>query len=208
MQVITVQALRPINRPQKRLLARVLSVGTLFALTALAIPASVSTAQDSGDETDKPKKNREKEGRKGKKPADSKEGPSMNTDSPEGARRPGFKPPGGFGGQGRPGQGGPGLGMMMKFLPIMIALDTDSDGELSASEIENASKALRSLDKDGNGSITIEELRPDPSKMMSNMPPEMRERMQERMKGEGKDSGKGRKRGDGDGSGVLPKRPE
>jgi Ca2+-binding EF-hand superfamily protein len=55
--------------------------------------------------------------------------------------------------------------MMTKMLPIMMALDSDGDGALSASEIEHASKALLKLDKDGDGLLSADELRPDPSKM-------------------------------------------
>jgi len=219
MQVNTAQTLSSLVRSKKRLFARAFSGGILFVLAAILMPVSLSTAQDSGDESEKPKKKRDQEARKGKKNRDGKPGRNNGSENPDGARRPGM-PPGGFGGLGRPGfggpgqggpgMGGPGMGMMMKFLPIMVALDSDSNGELSTSEIENASKALLSLDKDGNGSITLEELRPDPSKMMANMPPEMRERMMERMKGEGGEAGKGKNRGDGnsDGSGVKPKRPE
>lgn len=60
----------------------------------------------------------------------------------------------------RPGmrEGMPGGPMMIP--PVMAALDTDKDGMLSASEIENAAKALLSLDKDGDGMLSTEELRP------------------------------------------------
>ncbi|MFY7874949.1 MAG: hypothetical protein ACOVQM_05845 [Pirellula sp.] len=216
MQVNTTQALSALNHGQKRLFSRAFSGGILFVLATILMPVSLSTAQDSGDESEKPKKKRDQEAGKGKKNRDGKPGRNNGSENPDGARRPGMPPGGpgrpGFGGPGPggPGMGGPGMGMMMKFLPIMVALDADSNGELSTSEIENASKALLSLDKDGNGSITMEELRPDPSKMMANMPPEMRERMMERMKGEGGEAGKGKNRGDGnsDGSGVKPKRPE
>jgi hypothetical protein len=219
MQVNTAQVLSSSIHGQKRLFAKAFSGGILFVLATILMPVSLSTAQDSGDESEKPKKKRDQEAGKGKKNRDGKPGRNNGSENPDGARRPGM-PPGGFGAPGRPGfggpglggpgMGGPGMGMMMKFLPIMVALDADSNGELSTSEIENASKALLSLDKDGNGSITMEELRPDPSKMMANMPPEMRERMMERMKGEGGEAGKGKNRGDGnsDGSGVKPKRPE
>jgi len=43
----------------------------------------------------------------------------------------------------------------------MAALDADSDGEISAEEIANATAALRKLDKDGDGKLTLEELRPE-----------------------------------------------
>ena len=71
----------------------------------------------------------------------------------------------------RPGPG-PGAGgfqggpmAMLPMLPIMKMLDADQDGTLSASEIANASKALIQLDKDGDGIISVEEMRPDMSKM-------------------------------------------
>ena len=60
-------------------------------------------------------------------------------------------------GEGRPEM----AGMMAQRLPLMMALDADKDGSLSASEIENASKALAKLDKDGDGALSPEELRPD-----------------------------------------------
>ncbi|MCI0359580.1 MAG: EF-hand domain-containing protein [Planctomycetaceae bacterium] len=59
-------------------------------------------------------------------------------------------------GEGRPGQPGPGGGRP----PLVTALDADSDGELSASEIESASKALLKLDKNSDGKLTREELFP------------------------------------------------
>ena len=68
---------------------------------------------------------------------------------------------------GGPGAGGvPGGPMgMLQMLPIMKVLDTDHDGSLSASEIANASKALIQLDKNGDGIISAEEMKPDPSTM-------------------------------------------
>jgi hypothetical protein len=56
---------------------------------------------------------------------------------------PGPRPPG-----GRPGG------------PLIEALDANKDGVIDASEINNASAALRALDKNGDGQLTIEELRP------------------------------------------------
>ncbi len=60
---------------------------------------------------------------------------------------------GGEGGQGTPG------GMMM-MNPVMAALDADKDGTLSVSEIANASKSLMALDKNGDGILSGDEMRP------------------------------------------------
>jgi Ca2+-binding EF-hand superfamily protein len=49
---------------------------------------------------------------------------------------------------------------MMRAMPLMMALDADKDGEISAAEIENASKALKALDKNGDGKLSPDELRP------------------------------------------------
>lgn len=44
--------------------------------------------------------------------------------------------------------------------PLMIALDTDRDGNLSAEEISSASSALKSLDEDEDGQLSEDELLP------------------------------------------------
>ena len=49
----------------------------------------------------------------------------------------------------------------MKFLPVLIALDADKNGEISADEIANATTALKTLDKNSDGKLTEEELRPN-----------------------------------------------
>ncbi len=59
------------------------------------------------------------------------------------------------------GPGGPGMGPgMMRFNPLLAALDADHDGVISAAEIKNAAAALRTLDKNGDGQLTAEEMRP------------------------------------------------
>jgi len=84
---------------------------------------------------------------------------------PPGGERGGF---GGRGGeQGRGGQGGPGgqsrggRPNMMTFLPVLIALDADKNGEISSKEMANAAAALKTLDKNGDGKLTEEEVRPE-----------------------------------------------
>ncbi len=44
--------------------------------------------------------------------------------------------------------------------PVIRALDTDKDGELSADEIAKAAESLKSLDKNDDGKLSEDELRP------------------------------------------------
>src|SRR4051812_11566560 len=59
---------------------------------------------------------------------------------------------------GRPprGPGGPGH----RPPPFIAALDANKDGVIDATELANASAALAKLDKNGDGQITVDELRP------------------------------------------------
>lgn len=68
---------------------------------------------------------------------------------------------------------GAGMGMMMN--PLLRALDTDKDGKLSAAEIAAAPASLKTLDKNGDGVLDEEELRPP-------------------MRGRGPEGGRGRER--------------
>ena len=70
--------------------------------------------------------------------------------------RPG--PEGGQRGFGPSGPGGPGG--MRRNIPVMAALDADKDGVISAKEIANATAALKTLDKNKDGQLTPDELRP------------------------------------------------
>jgi len=82
-------------------------------------------------------------GQDGPPPQDGQGGPGGNQDGPPGP------PPGG------PGRHHPPS-------PLMQALDTNHDGTLEADEIANASESLKKLDKNGDGKITPDELRPPP----------------------------------------------
>jgi len=58
---------------------------------------------------------------------------------------------------------GPGRGEEPNFMrmdPILAALDTNSDGEISASEIAAAATSLKKLDKNGDGRLSEYEVRP------------------------------------------------
>ena len=46
-------------------------------------------------------------------------------------------------------------------VPVMMALDTNGDGELSGEEISAATEALKKLDKSGDGILSRDELRPE-----------------------------------------------
>jgi hypothetical protein len=74
---------------------------------------------------------------------------------------------------GPPGGGGPGGPRGFGHhrhppLPVVLALDTNHDGIIDAQEIANASAALLTLDKDGNGVLTTNEYLPP---MPPNLPP-------------------------------------
>ena len=69
----------------------------------------------------------------------------------------GGPPPGGP--EGGPPPGGP-QGMRRAPDPLMVALDANKNGELSPEEIASATAALKVLDKDADGKLTKEELRP------------------------------------------------
>jgi hypothetical protein len=51
--------------------------------------------------------------------------------------------------------------------PIVAALDTNHDGVIDANEIANASAALKTLDKNGDGKLTPDEYRPHPPERQS-----------------------------------------
>jgi Ca2+-binding EF-hand superfamily protein len=59
-------------------------------------------------------------------------------------------------------QRGPGRGGFGGLDLTAAALDTDKNGEISAEEIANAATSLKALDKNNDGVITEEEVRPVP----------------------------------------------
>lgn len=62
---------------------------------------------------------------------------------------------------GPDGQGGPGgPGGHRPPPPIIATLDANHDGVIDADEIKNASNALKTLDKNGDGKLTPDELHP------------------------------------------------
>ena len=45
--------------------------------------------------------------------------------------------------------------------PLVAAVDSNSDGVIDSNEIANAPESLKKLDKDGNGKLTVDEVRPE-----------------------------------------------
>lgn len=82
--------------------------------------------------------------------------PAMNTMAQDANQPPPSRGP-------RPPQheGGPaGEGQRPPPPPLIGALDANHDGVIDASEIDNASAALRKLDKNGDGQLSMDEVRP------------------------------------------------
>lgn len=75
-------------------------------------------------------------------------------------RGEGGRPPRGEGGGPPGGPGGPGGGFRPPAHPITQALDADKDGIISSKEIANAVAALKTLDKNKDGRLTDDEIRP------------------------------------------------
>ena len=80
------------------------------------------------------------------------EGRGPRQGGPEGGPRGQDGPRRGPGGPGGPGGPPPN--------PILEALDANGDREISAEEIKNAAAALAKLDKNSDGKLTFDELRP------------------------------------------------
>ena len=76
-------------------------------------------------------------------------------DRPPGDDRPAGPPEGR---RGERGPGGPGRPPMPN--PLVAALDTNNDREISAEELQAATTSLLTLDKNKDGKLTDEEMRP------------------------------------------------
>ena len=62
--------------------------------------------------------------------------------------------------EGREGRGGRGEGpRFMRMDPILAAIDTDSDGEISAAELAASAQSLKKLDANGDGRLSDDEVR-------------------------------------------------
>lgn len=118
----------------------------LAAGAGLFFDAGLIRAEDDGNDAPAEKEEREERverGRRGGPPRGGREGRDER-----GRRGPGRRGPGGPGHHGPP--------------PIIAALDIDKDGVISASEIDGAVAALKTLDKNEDGDLTMEELHPEP----------------------------------------------
>jgi collagen type III alpha len=100
-------------------------------------------------------------------------------------------------GNGMPPQGGPGWGMRRPLPPIFQALDTNHDGVISADEIANASAALKTLDKNGDGKLNLFEVMGPPPQRRGMGPGQ----------GQGQGFGPGPGQGPPDGEGPGPDGP-
>jgi hypothetical protein len=61
------------------------------------------------------------------------------------------------------GEGGPRVRHHKIMIPPLVAaLDADHDGTISAEELANASAAVKGFDKNNDGAVQLEELRPKP----------------------------------------------
>ncbi len=135
-----------------------LSLGTAL----LAVCATTFVIAQPPEKGDRPERkeagDRPERGERGDRPErkDRGERPPQRGDRgdrPERGDREGGPRPERRGPGGRPG--------FMRIMPIIIVLDINKDGEISKEEMEKAAESLQKLDKDKNGKLTEDELRPD-----------------------------------------------
>ncbi len=122
--------------------------------------------QDQDDRGRRPRdgdrRDAQERGPRDRGPGDRADGDRRPGDRGPGERGPGDRGPGerGPGDRGPGDRGGAGPEEMMRRMPIIAALDANHDGKISKEEIDNASVALRKLDKNSDGALTFDELRP------------------------------------------------
>lgn len=103
----------------------------------------------------------------------------------------------------------------MQALPVMAALDADKDGTISAAEIAGASAALGKLDANGDGELSLDELRPTRTQGGQGKGGQGKSKGGAGGKskggaggGKGKGGAGGKRGGGGEGGGQRPQRPE
>ena len=119
---------------------------------ALTLPAIDLSAQENKDQPPPPRGPRYQQ-RDGDAPNPPREGDGPREGGPRDSGQRRQFPGGPQGGQPREGQRPPTP-------PLMAALDTDNDGVISEKEISAATKSLKKLDKNNDGKLTADELRP------------------------------------------------
>jgi len=158
----------------------------LVTVAAATLMMGITFAQRPGDRGEKPRDGDKRANNRDRRPGDrdgrprGREGRRRDGDRREGDRRDGRRGPGNF----RPPMPP----------PLLKALDADGDGQISAKEIENAALALKSLDKNKDGKLTRDELRPERGR---GRPGFDRPRGDRRRGGEGRPDGARRRGGQG-----------
>lgn len=141
--------------------ARLMSWLLVLSMSVLLAPSiSADPPKSEGDreaERDRPERDRSERGRP------ERGGPERGGQGRDRSERdrpgPGGPPPREHAEHGGPQAMEPGR--MMRMMPIFAALDSDRDGTISSNEIEHASAALKKLDKNNDGKLDQNELRPD-----------------------------------------------
>ena len=132
----------------------------MMASTFLGMVAEEAIAQERSERPDRERGERRErpERADGERSQRNRQRPGNNESDRSSRRRPETSQRGedrrGFGG------GPAGSGGFMRMFPVMAALDTDGNGEISESEIKGAVAALKKLDKNKDGKLTEDELRP------------------------------------------------